>query len=151
MKPHHRLFFVALLPPMPLQERVTQIKQHFAEVYHSSHALKSPPHITLQPPFEWLASEITALQHCLEEFASEHTAIPVALSGFGSFSDRVIYIDVVRTPELLELQKQLSFAFATTLNMVDKVGRSQPSLSTSYDRRIQGLDSQEFQAGLARI
>ncbi|WP_216351346.1 hypothetical protein [Leptolyngbya sp. 'hensonii'] len=33
--------FVALLPPKPVQEYATQIKQHFADRYQSRAALKS--------------------------------------------------------------------------------------------------------------
>jgi 2'-5' RNA ligase len=46
-------FFIALLPPQMIQDYANQIKQYFAEQYTSQGAQKSPPHITLQPPFVW--------------------------------------------------------------------------------------------------
>ncbi|MGK7915884.1 MAG: hypothetical protein AB4038_10100 [Prochloraceae cyanobacterium] len=46
MKQLKRLFFIALLPPEEIQQNVTKIQQHFAQVYSSRAALKSPPHIT---------------------------------------------------------------------------------------------------------
>ena len=53
MKPSANLYFIALLPPVEVAEEVTEIKQFFARNYNSRAALKSPPHVTLQPPFAW--------------------------------------------------------------------------------------------------
>jgi 2'-5' RNA ligase len=47
-----KLYFIAIIPPQPYKEKIAGIKQSFAEIYHVSHALKSPPHITLIPPFK---------------------------------------------------------------------------------------------------
>ncbi|MFN6233029.1 MAG: 2'-5' RNA ligase family protein, partial [Microcystis sp.] len=52
-QPQGSLFFIALLPPPEVQEIATKIKVEFAEIYNSRAALKSPPHVTLQPPFRW--------------------------------------------------------------------------------------------------
>jgi 2'-5' RNA ligase len=104
MKSSEPLLFIALLPPMEVQNEVTQIKQYFAQNYNSSHALKSPPHVTLQPPFKWLTEDFDLLKECLTEFAKTYAPIPITLSGFGSFPPRVIYVNVIKTPELMEIQ-----------------------------------------------
>jgi 2'-5' RNA ligase len=121
-----RLFFIALLPPQDIQDYVTGIKQHFAETYNSKAALKSPPHITLQPPFEWEIYKLPALEECLINFASEHSSIPVILSGFAAFVPRVIYVDVIKTPELLSLQKDLMDCVEASLGIVDPVSKKRP-------------------------
>ncbi|MGB3533879.1 MAG: 2'-5' RNA ligase family protein [Microcoleaceae cyanobacterium] len=99
-----RLFFIALLPPAEIQSEITQIKQYFAQNYDSRHALKSPPHITLQPPFNWSTSDLNLLEQCCESFAAQHLPFSVTLSGFNAFPPRVIYVDVVKTTELIALQ-----------------------------------------------
>lgn len=101
------LFFIALLPPEEIQCEVTQIKQYFAQKYDSRHALKSPPHITLQPPFKWLISDLKRLEQSLECFAVQQASFSVTLSGFNAFAPRVIYIDVVKTTALMNLQNNL--------------------------------------------
>ncbi|MFS8805191.1 2'-5' RNA ligase family protein [Synechococcus sp. R55.6] len=88
--PKQRLF-LALLPPPALQEQVTAIKQQFAEQFASQAALRSPPHITLVPPFEWPSSDLPALTGSLEAFAKQQTPVAIQLSGFGAFAPRVIF------------------------------------------------------------
>ncbi|MGB3404797.1 MAG: 2'-5' RNA ligase family protein [Microcoleaceae cyanobacterium] len=102
-----RLFFIALLPPAEIQSEITQIKQYFAQNYDSRHALKSPPHITLQSPFKWLISDLNRLEQSLKTFAAQQAFFPVTLSGFNAFPPRVIYVDVVKTTELMNLQNNL--------------------------------------------
>lgn len=120
------LFFVALLPPPNIQERVTQIKQYFATQYHSSAALKSPPHITLQPPFRWSNATLPALEECLREFASDRALVPVVLNGFAAFPPRVVYINVVRSAELVTLQADLMAQLAAKLAIVDRLSKTRP-------------------------
>ncbi len=47
------LFFIAVLPPKEIQAEVTRFKEYAAGHFHSSRALRSPPHITLISPFQW--------------------------------------------------------------------------------------------------
>ena len=101
------LYFIALLPPQEIQDYANGVKQYFAERYNSRHAQKSPPHITLQAPFEWDKESVVVLEQCLSNFAGTRQSIPIMLSGFGAFAPRVIYINVVKTAELLSLQADL--------------------------------------------
>jgi 2'-5' RNA ligase len=121
-----RLFFIALLPPLEVQEYANQVKQVFAEQYHSRAALKSPPHVTLQPPFKWRWEQVEELGRSLRQFASQHRPVPMRLSGFGAFAPRVIYIHVERTPELLELHRAVLAHMEANLSIVDAVGKTRP-------------------------
>lgn len=105
--------FIALLPPLEVQADVTQIKQIFADRYNSRAALRSPPHITLVPPFEWQSEAMPALARSLAEFAVQMAPLAIALEGFGAFVPRVVYVNVVKTPELLRLQACLASHMAT--------------------------------------
>ncbi|MDP5016367.1 MAG: 2'-5' RNA ligase family protein, partial [Dolichospermum sp.] len=62
-------FFIALLPPQEIQEYANDIKHYFADKYACHSAKKSPPHITLQPPFEWSDTLVTNLETSLQAFA----------------------------------------------------------------------------------
>jgi 2'-5' RNA ligase len=118
-------FFIALLPPQDIQDYANEIKQYFADHYASRHAQKSPPHITLQPPFEWLDSDVSRLEASIREFASGQQPLPITLNGFAAFAPRVIYIDVVRNPELLTLQADLMAYVEANLGIVD-IGKTRP-------------------------
>lgn len=73
-----------------------------ADRYGTKHALKSPPHITLQMPFRYPENKESHLIEKLAFFAGQRTGFEIQLSGFGSFPPRVIFIDVIRTHILNE-------------------------------------------------
>jgi 2'-5' RNA ligase len=138
-------FFVALLPPQDIQDYANQIKQYFADNYASRHAQKSPPHITLQPPFEWANDHLSHLEVSLRVFASQQQSLSVTLSGFSAFAPRVIYIDVVRSQELLQLQADLMAHMETDLGIVDEVGKKRP-FAPHMTVAFRDLTRQNFQA-----
>ncbi|MEW6494967.1 MAG: 2'-5' RNA ligase family protein [Cyanobacteriota bacterium] len=121
-----RLFFIALLPPQDVQDYATEIKEYFATTYNSRHALKSPPHITLQPPFEWQLDAVPVLEQTLSTFAQTQTSVPIILKGFEAFPPRVIYINVIKTPELMSLQSHLMAHLEDALEIVDPVSKKRP-------------------------
>jgi 2'-5' RNA ligase len=121
-----QLFFIALLPPQEVQEVANAIKQEFAEIYHSRAALKSPPHVTLQPPFYWEKAKLPDLEQLLGQFACSHPPIPMILDGFAAFRPRVIYINVLKTPELLAVQQALMKQLESSLGIVHQPSKNRP-------------------------
>ncbi|HYW18790.1 MAG TPA: 2'-5' RNA ligase family protein [Nodularia sp. (in: cyanobacteria)] len=119
-------FFIALLPPQYIQDYANEIKQHFADHYASRGAQKSPPHITLQPPFEWSDAKVSQLEASLREFAHQQQSIPITLNGYAAFPPRVIYIDVVKSQALLNLQTHLMAYVENNLEIVDKTSQTRP-------------------------
>ena len=102
-----KMFFVAVMPPDPLQEEVRKIKLIFRDNYGSGHALNSPAHLTLIPPFYWPANLEPDLIRSLDQFSAGEAPFTVSLSGFGAFSPRVIFIDVALNDQLVGLQHRL--------------------------------------------
>ncbi|MEB3335949.1 MAG: 2'-5' RNA ligase family protein [Leptolyngbyaceae bacterium] len=145
MNPSKRLFFLALLPPVEVQDYANQIKQEFAERYGSRGAQKSPPHVTLQPPFQGVEETVPDLKQHLRNFVRTQTPIPMTLSGFGAFPPRVIYINVLKTPELLQAQTDLSTSLATTLGIVDPTSQQRP-FSPHMTVAFRDLTKQNFKA-----
>ncbi|AUT04475.1 2'-5' RNA ligase [Nostoc sp. CENA543] len=150
MNSSQRLFFVALLPPQEIQDYANDIKQHFADHYASKHAQKSPPHITLQPPFQWRVDQSSLLQAVLSEFSRQQQPFSVTLSGFAAFPPRVIYINVVRSPELLSLQTQLLTQMETQLAIIEKVGKKRPFVP-HMTVAFRDLSKQNFHAAWAEF
>ena len=126
MSPSKQRFFIALVPPLDIEQHITQIKLYFAEHYNTRGALNSPPHVTLQPPFEWLAANVPKLEESLNLFSANRLPIPVTISGFAAFAPRVIYVDVVKSPALLEIQKDLMSYIEANLGIVDRVSQTRP-------------------------
>ncbi|MGI0491352.1 2'-5' RNA ligase family protein [Alkalinema pantanalense CENA528] len=118
--------FLALLPPPGVQDYANTIKQQFWEEYASKKAFSSPPHITLYPPFDWCATDMAQLTAKLMEFAHDRAPLPVTLSGFGAFPPRVIYINVQRTIELLNVHSDLLAYLALHYDLVHPQATSRP-------------------------
>ncbi|MBW4510943.1 MAG: 2'-5' RNA ligase family protein [Scytonematopsis contorta HA4267-MV1] len=138
-------YFIALLPPKDIQNYANEVKQYFADKYNSRHAQKSPPHITLQPPFQWSNADELILESKLREFASVREAIPITLLNFAAFSPHVIYIDVVKFPQLMTLQAELMVYVESNLGIIDKAGKSRefaPHMTVAF----KDLTKQNFKA-----
>ncbi|PSR18407.1 2'-5' RNA ligase [filamentous cyanobacterium CCP3] len=117
-------FFVALLPPQAVQDEITAIKQEIWQRFGSKAVLRSPPHITLQPPFLWPLAEMSRLEQHLETLARPRPAVPVRLRGYSAFAPRVIYIDVVQTPGLMAVQAAIAAHLEKNCGIVDRVGKT---------------------------
>ncbi len=111
-------FFIALLPPLAIQGYANEVKEYFAQNHNSRGALNSPPHITLQPPFEWQLDQQALLEEALSRFTKSQMPVPISLNGFGAFPPRVIYINVLKTPQLLTLQQDLSRYCEASLGII---------------------------------
>jgi 2'-5' RNA ligase len=144
------LYFIALLPPEGIQEEVTAYKQHFAENYQTRQALKSPPHVTLQAPFEWEVQKQGLLEDFLQGFAEGRVPVPLVLSGFGSFPPRVVYINVKKTPELLLFQSELAAGLNQSLGIYDPKSKGR-SFSPHMTIAFKDLRRHNFNMGWAEF
>ena len=143
-------FFIAFLPSQAIQDYANEVKQVFSDRYDSRAALKSPPHITLQPPFEWSFDALPALNQSLSEFAAPLTPLPIALSGFGTFPPRVIYINVLKTPALLSLQAALLAHMKQAFGIVNAESQTR-SFSPHLTVGFRDLTKQNFELAWAEF
>ncbi len=111
------LYFIAIIPPSPIFEEATALKNYFKDKYKSKASLNSPPHITLHMPFEWKAEKEDGLLETFQQFAPEVNAFNLTLSGFGSFPPRVIFIDVAKNEALEAMHKKLHTHCKKELNV----------------------------------
>lgn len=64
-------YFIAIIPPSPIESDVLALKNFFKEKYNSKASLNSPPHITLHMPFLWKEKKEEELNDALRSFAIE--------------------------------------------------------------------------------
>ena len=119
----HPLFFIALLPPEDLQREITAFKNHIADTWGVRHALKSPPHITLQPPFVWPENELASLKKCLVDFAAHQTPFSIDIQNFGAFPPRVIFVKPLKNRFLGQIFQNLSTVLKRDLSFDDPRNR----------------------------
>lgn len=101
------LYFLALLLPEEIADRIVMIKKEVERKYGVRHALNSPPHITLQKPFRRPQTDEPLFLEKISAFASCQSPFNIELSGFDVFAPRVIFVDVTRSKELQDRYEKL--------------------------------------------
>lgn len=149
--PKSTRFFVALLPPVAVQDEITAIKQEIWRRFGSRGALNSPPHITLQPPFHWPAGRVGELEQVLTDFARGRSPVPVQLKNFSAFAPRVIYVDVVQSEALMALQPELMAYLEATCGIVDAVAKRRPQFIPHATVGFRDLTREAFQTAWAEF
>jgi 2'-5' RNA ligase len=100
-------YFIAIIPPEPGYEQIENLKNYFSDHYHTKAALKSPPHITLHMPFEWKLEKEEILCNGLKSFFGGLNAFELELQNFSCFAPRTIFINVIKTEALEQLEVKL--------------------------------------------
>ena len=102
-----QLYFIAIELPQPYKEDIQQWKKELSEKYHSKHALKTPPHITLQMPMRIEAENENALIESLDKLDNRITSDSVELKNISSFTPRTIFIEVESNEFVVELYREV--------------------------------------------
>lgn len=105
------LHFIAIIPPSPLKEKVSLIKKDFANKYGAIHALKSPPHITLIPPFKMNKSIELKVSDFLHDFVVNVKPFYITLEGYDHFKPHVIFLKPLINSEIKDLHRNLTNQF----------------------------------------
>lgn len=89
-------------------EYIRGIIHDVADTFDVEGAVRSRPvpHITLFGPYK--TDDGLRAKRIVEMVCSGYDIVPYRLDGFGHFGDNVIYIDVVPSPELRQLRRELS-------------------------------------------
>ena len=106
------LLFVAVIPPEIIKKEITELKKKIAEEFNSSHALKSPPHITLVPPFNCPESHEMELFLSLTNVCRSTKRFSAVIQGYGAFRPRVIYLNILQNQDLEKLYHLLNSSLA---------------------------------------
>ncbi|MGS2763187.1 2'-5' RNA ligase family protein [Sinomicrobium sp. M5D2P9] len=115
-----KLYFIAMVPPPDIRERVRALKEELKNRFGVGYALKSPAHITLQMPFRRDPAEEPVMSDALEEFATVQLSFPVDLSGFDSFPPRVIFVKVKNHEPIRRLYESLRNVLSDRLEFSEK-------------------------------
>jgi 2'-5' RNA ligase len=114
-------YFMALVPPAEILERVTAIKEELQQKFGIKYALKSPAHVTLKMPFSYNEAKEDFLASRLGEFVKERAGFSVEVNSVGTFGNRVIFLDIVKSLPLESLQSDLRGFCRKELNLVEEL------------------------------
>lgn len=115
----HRMYYVAIICPEKIDEKVFQFKEWMRKQFGCMVALKSQGHITLIPPFWMDEGREEELIQTLQQFSSNDTP-EIQLNGFSHFSDRVLFIHVNENKQLSQLKEQTETHFLQSFSGVIK-------------------------------
>ncbi len=101
------LHFIAIVPPAPILSEIRQLKEYAAAHFDSRHALRSPAHITLFPPFDIKDRAEAPLALALDQLAAQQLHFTQTLKDFAYFEPRVVFVNVVMNENLQALKDQL--------------------------------------------
>jgi 2'-5' RNA ligase len=113
-----RIRVVSMLDP----EHYQQVKDLWAELAKKFGVtgiyVSSRPHITFQIATSY---EVKSLESILQRFAAGKTSLKVRTSGLGLFtgSEPILYIPVVRSPELTQFHEALWQEFSRTVSSIE--------------------------------
>lgn len=115
------LYFLAVLPPPHLSEYIHQIKLYVSEKYSCKQALKSPPHITFQPPFPFPSKKEIFLKEKIIQLNQELSQYPPALfqlNDYDVFLPKVVFIQIAHHKTISLLYEHTQQFVKTQLHIV---------------------------------
>jgi len=102
-----RMYFIALVAPQEINEKVLTWKNYMKEHHGCVVALRSPAHVTLIPPFWMDESKQSTLISNITEFSTDKNSFDIGLKNFSCFKPRVIYIQVEPNDRLQQIHREL--------------------------------------------
>jgi len=120
------LYFIAIVPPVDIQDEITLLKEEMRTNYHSIHALKSPPHITLHMPFKWKDKRYQELDQVMQSLNADLVPFEIQLNDFDFFEPRVVFVHVVENELLNQLQKEVVATCRKELNLQNANYKDRP-------------------------
>ena len=106
-----QMYFIAIVLPQPLNEKVLKYKQMMLEKYNCKVGLKSPAHITLIPPF-WMEEEKgKPLISDIDSLSSYLHSFTISTNNFSAFKPATIFIALTPNEKLNEVKKATDDVF----------------------------------------
>jgi 2'-5' RNA ligase len=114
-------YFLALVPPPQILAKVHEIKIALRDQFGIKYALKSPPHITLKMPFSYNEAKEEQLLNSLQLHLQDQKPFRVKIDGVSTFGNRVVFLSIPRSEELMHLQHDVCKFSKTRLHLTEEL------------------------------
>jgi 2'-5' RNA ligase len=94
-EPRLPLYFVALIPQGDVKVQINNIKHQTGGRFGCRQALKSPPHITIIPPFRLQPERVEEMLAAVRNHFEAPVNLSINFNGLGAFETRTIYLDII--------------------------------------------------------
>lgn len=107
-------YFLAVLPPDQISPEIVSFQKEIESAFGAIHAQKTPPHITIIPPFECEPEKLTELISVFALFLKEKPIadVTIELNNFQRFESRTLFVDVAKNDRFEKLCKELKLLFS---------------------------------------
>jgi 2'-5' RNA ligase len=116
------MYFIALVLPPHLNEKVLKLKEMMLEKYKCKVALKSPAHITLVPPFWMDELKEEDLLKDVDGICSRLNSFELGTKDFSAFKPKTIFIALAPNEMLNEVKKATDDFFINNTQYAIKAG-----------------------------
>ena len=117
------MYYIAVVLPEPLNERVLALKQYMLDKYNCKVGLKSPAHITIIPPFWTDAAKEPGLISDLDSLSTTISSFMLSTDNFSAFKPRTIFVAVKESGELNMVKQKAESLFTSKDYSIKKEGR----------------------------
>lgn len=117
-KPAYDLYFVAIVCPEILNEKIHSFKQWMKDHFGCVVALRSPAHITLVPPFRFEREQEESLLQTLQGFSRKGEIPLIDINGFDHFGRRVLFAAVTGNDALQVLKSEVEEHFIKHVTVI---------------------------------
>ena len=106
-------YFLAILPPEKIATEIVAFQKEIEDNFGAIHTQKTPPHITIIPPFECAPEKLSELTSMLALFLKGKATddMIIELNNFQRFESRTLFVDVAKNDEFEMLCKELKILF----------------------------------------
>jgi len=106
-------YFFAVLPTTPIVNEIIAFQKEIETSFGSIHAQKTPPHVTIIPPFNCGEGKLRDLIEKTSLFLNNISIIDlkIYLDNFQRFEGRTLFIDVAKNEPFENLCKELKLLF----------------------------------------
>src|SRR5829696_6427033 len=108
------MYFIAVVLPEELDERILVYKKWMAEKYRCKVGLKSPAHITIVTPFRTEPDKEEQLKTDMQSITSPIPSFIITTNNFSAFKPRTLFIAVEKNEQLKSLKKMSDHFFRAT-------------------------------------
>lgn len=98
-------FAIAVLLEDDAHNFARKVELELYDIFGLIKSLKIAPHITVKAPF--IMDRINPIEEYLDEFISSQKSFEIEIDGFNYFDEHVIYLDVMKNPNLVNLHLKL--------------------------------------------
>jgi 2'-5' RNA ligase len=133
-------YFIAILPDFKLASEIISFRRKYMTGLNEKDEHKKFPHITLQHTFSKTPEIEEALRPFLLSLAERRHRFEINLSGFGQFNHRVIFIEVVENPALVQLYQEIKQILLTKMDFASNEVSVKYHPHITLEKKIKSAD-----------